>query len=321
MSTQRQRTARPIPDPQDPAETLAIERPWLRRAGILSLLAGILPIVSLLLQLNASSGIRNDVANVKTVGQALSAYADGTQGQGLRGEQAEIAAHYGDHALTITLATGLGGLALLLAAPVLYGLLRSSWRRRPSFPRAFMWAPVVGAVLFAVGTTAAMAYGTSKMADFAALPAVQQTNAAASDALTATGDLSVLSIASVFGQMFVAVGLGAAALSAMNTGLLTRAMGVIGVLLAILIVVPLIPRQEFLRAFWFLALGAVLLGRWPGGRPPAWQSGEAMPWPSRAQQLEEAERARGGARADAQADEDAPAPKPKAGGDRRRRRK
>ena len=121
--------------------------------------------------------------------------------------------------------------------------------------------------------------------------------------------------------MFVAVGLGAAALSAMNTGLLTRAMGVIGVLLAILIVVPLIPRQEFLRAFWFLALGAVLLGRWPGGRPPAWQSGEAMPWPSRAQQLEEAERARGGARADAQADEDAPAPKPKAGGDRRRRRK
>ncbi|MGX6449849.1 hypothetical protein ACVU7I_17560, partial [Patulibacter sp. S7RM1-6] len=292
MSTQRQRPVRPMPDPEDPAETVALERPWLPRAGILALIAGVLPIVALLLQVSASSGIENDVANVKTVGQALSAYADGTQGQGLHGEQAAIAAHYGDHATTIVLATALSGLAMLFAAPVLWGLLRASWRRRPSFPRFFLWAPVVGAILFAIGTTVAMAYGASKMGDFAALPAAQQTNAAASDALNATRDLGALSIASVFGQMFVAVGLGAAALSAMNTGLLTRVMGVIGVLLAILIVVPLIPRQEFLRAFWFLALGAVLLGRWPGGRPAAWEAGEARPWPSRAQQLEEAERAR-----------------------------
>jgi hypothetical protein len=28
-----------------------------------------------------------------------------------------------------------------------------------------------------------------------------------------------------------------------------------------------------------IAMGLLIAGRWPGGRPPAWETGTAMPWP------------------------------------------
>jgi hypothetical protein len=38
-----------------------------------------------------------------------------------------------------------------------------------------------------------------------------------------------------------------------------------------------------IEAFWLGAIGALFLGNWPGGRGPAWESGEAEPWPTPAQ--------------------------------------
>ena len=35
-----------------------------------------------------------------------------------------------------------------------------------------------------------------------------------------------------------------------------------------------------IQAFWLGALGLLFLGNWPGGRGPAWETGEAVPWPS-----------------------------------------
>jgi hypothetical protein len=31
---------------------------------------------------------------------------------------------------------------------------------------------------------------------------------------------------------------------------------------------------------WFVYFGVLLLDRLPGGRPPAWAAGEAIPWPT-----------------------------------------
>jgi len=41
--------------------------------------------------------------------------------------------------------------------------------------------------------------------------------------------------------------------------------------------------SAIVQGFWLGALGMVFLGRWPGGRGPAWETGEAEPWPSAAQ--------------------------------------
>ena len=40
--------------------------------------------------------------------------------------------------------------------------------------------------------------------------------------------------------------------------------------------------STIVQAFWLGALGALFLGRWPGGRGPAWETGEAEPWPTAA---------------------------------------
>jgi hypothetical protein len=37
------------------------------------------------------------------------------------------------------------------------------------------------------------------------------------------------------------------------------------------------------QCFWLMMLAVLFSGRWPGGRPPAWQTGNAEPWPSSAE--------------------------------------
>jgi len=323
MSTERkQRPVKPIPEAMDSASTVELERSWRPIAGVLAILAGVLPVIGLILQTIASRGIDDRVDRIVSVGQSLTSYGSGNAPDGIAGRQADIVAHYGDQWLLVSAAALCTGLGLLLAIPVLYGLIRAAWRRRPSFPKWFLWTPVIGGVLFGVATIVALIYQAVQYHDFTQLAAAAQNNGAANDALNAAqDDLAFLQFAGGIGSLFTAIGFGAAALSAMNVGLLTRVIGSIGVLLAFLVVVPLLGQQgSVLRGFWFIAVGLTLLGRWPGGRPPAWDSGEPMPWPSRAQQMEDAERARGGGAVPS--DSPAPAPTPKASsGGRRKRRK
>ena len=73
----------------------------------------------------------------------------------------------------------------------------------------------------------------------------------------------------------------------MRVGLLTRFMGVLGIIVGVLFIVPIGSPLPIVQAFWLVALGALFLGRWPSGMPPAWVTGEAQPWPSQ-QELREA---------------------------------
>jgi hypothetical protein len=53
---------------------------------------------------------------------------------------------------------------------------------------------------------------------------------------------------------------------------------VIAGVLLVLQLLPLVP--VVIQAFWLGAIGALFLGNWPGGRGPAWETGNADPWPS-----------------------------------------
>ena len=68
-------------------------------------------------------------------------------------------------------------------------------------------------------------------------------------------------------------------LQAMRAGLLTRFFATLGMALGgatiLLLGQILIP-----DTLWFLWLGLLFfIGRTPRGRPPAWDAGEAIPWP------------------------------------------
>jgi hypothetical protein len=64
---------------------------------------------------------------------------------------------------------------------------------------------------------------------------------------------------------------------AMRTGLLSRFWGSVGMVAGVAFLLgPL-----FLVALvWFVYFGLLCLGLVPGGRPPAWEEGEAVPWPT-----------------------------------------
>jgi hypothetical protein len=62
----------------------------------------------------------------------------------------------------------------------------------------------------------------------------------------------------------------------MRVGLITRFWGTLGMALGVSLL--LLPFAQLAVVLWFTAMAVLLLGRWPGGRPPAWDAGVAIPW-------------------------------------------
>lgn len=82
----------------------------------------------------------------------------------------------------------------------------------------------------------------------------------------------------IAGGLGVIVSLLYTSLYAMRTGLLSRFWGSFGMALPIALIF-LGPFGDALRVIFVLALALLFVDRWPGGRPPAWDAGEAIPWP------------------------------------------
>ena len=113
----------------------------------------------------------------------------------------------------------------------------------------------MAAIVFQVGLT-------QKAGDF-----VNSTNHTrqAVDDVTDSGLLRGVQILNLPGTLCLAFGLVLLALNAMRVGLLTRFMGVLGIICgAALVLLP----QNPVVVFWLLALGVLFARRWPQGMPP-----------------------------------------------------
>jgi hypothetical protein len=107
--------------------------------------------------------------------------------------------------------------------------------------------------------------------------------AAAHDAISPAAYV-VGSLFQYLGRLGLAVGFVMVSLNAMRVGLLTRFMGVLGILSGLLFLLQ-VTALPVVQAFWLVALGAMISGRWRSV-PPAWSSGRPEPWPTRQEQLE-----------------------------------
>lgn len=86
------------------------------------------------------------------------------------------------------------------------------------------------------------------------------------------------------GTLGLVVALFYTSLWGMRTGLLTKFWGALGMVSGIAFVLgPL----YFVSLVFFLYLGLLVLGVVPGGRPPAWAAGEAIPWPTPGERVAE----------------------------------
>jgi len=267
-------------------ESLAWEAQWAPRAAIAAILAGLLSLAGFLLP---TLGLKD--APQVTISDGLRDIAENPN----PGVGARRALYLHDHATVLTAGQILTALSTLLAVVALGYLLRAARARRPQISQALLIALVAGGVASAVGLVVSQIALDLSLADFAS--AADRHTAAANDALTG-GAISAGQYIGLLGVLAFAIAIVMVSLNAMRTGLLTRFMGIVGVLAGIL---PIVMRVPIIQAFWLIGLGVLFLRRMPTGLPPAWETGRAEPWPTRQQVLEQQGKlpAKGGAPAKA----------------------
>jgi hypothetical protein len=284
-----------------PEEILEEEAAGRQRAGFAALAASLLTILGVILTTLGQPGASKYDDKIVTVIDAMGHTAAGQPVP--PGRLSAFAIEIGEHPwvpIAGAIIYGIGSLAIFFAIAYLF---RATRARRPNMPQFALILAAVGAVGFGVGRAVSEVARYIGAHNF--VGAADQSNSAASDALSPT--------ATLVGQLIwetsaLALGFGIAiiSLNAMRVGLLTRFMGILGVIVGVA-VAPILPidQQGIIRVFWLAALGLLILGRLPSGVPKAWTTGEAEPWPSQQQLREQREAAR--AERDGAGDEREPA--------------
>jgi hypothetical protein len=193
---------------------------------------------------------------------------------------------------------GLGALCLI---PVFYYLFRATVHRVSQIPRWFVYFIFIGPLLYAV----AQVFGAIDRVDVAEMFAAEDYTLddpdperlaeqcpairgevggdCAQELLQENANVGA-ALPSLVGSVLVAFMYVMVPLRARRAGLLSPFMAILGVIAGVLLVLQLVPLVPvILQAFWLGAVGALFLGNWPGGRGPAWESGEPDPWPTAAE--------------------------------------
>jgi hypothetical protein len=279
------------------ADHLAWEAQRRMRAGLAALAAAVLTMGAAL----ASALVFRDIPRSAFVDSLERAAQPGRLGA-VESLRVGLYEFYRDHAAAIigsSVARALGFLAIGFA---LTYLGRATAARRSELPRPALYLPWAGAIILALQALLSAIGTNAAVNDFLD---GRRTVDAARD-LTGNGLLVFGSILDLAGRLAMGAAFVLVCLNAMRAGLLTRFMGVLGIIVGALLVIPLGSPLPIVQVFWLLALGALILGYWPSGLPPAWSSGEARPWPSsaevREQRRAEMERRRGPARPEPEAE-------------------
>lgn len=224
-------------------------------------------------------------------------------------------------------------IGLLLLIPVLGYLYRVTRHRRPQLVKAALVLAVAGPVGAAILGVLRQVELVNVAGDFlaAAHPPVG-TKAAenrAQDFIDASS-LPVISGVGFAANLALGFSVVLLSLNAMRAGLTSRFLGIIGIIIGVLYVLPVAGGPQIVQLFWLGALAALFLGRWPGGRGPAWETGEATPWPSAAELAERkrelglgdgSANGRGAGQEPENADPDTPRQDPRPGSRKRKKRR
>jgi hypothetical protein len=170
---------------------------------------------------------------------------------------------------------------LLLPVPLAY-LYKVVKYRRSQLPQPALVALIAGGVGLCVLTIVLRVTEISSAHDFVIRHIPPQ------DALRVRQDsVQTISVFGLVASLALAVGMVLISINAIRAGIVSRLMGIVGVLVGALYVVPLSAAAPVLNLFWFGALAALFSNHWPQGRGPAWASGEAIAWPTPQQRAQE----------------------------------
>jgi hypothetical protein len=254
----------------DPAQQLAWEARQRKPAGIAAIAAALLTLGGTLW----NQAIYRDVPRAGFLESLQQALEPGPVGR-LESVRVAFYQFYADHATVVLASTVVRALGLVAIGWTITVLAAATRARRPELPKPFLYAALIGAVLSAIGTVLNSIGVDSAVNTFLDGPrTVDEAADIGGDSLLVAAGLIGL-----IGQLLLAVGVVIVCLNAMRVGLLTRFLGVLGIITGALIVIPIGP-LPVVQSFFLIALGLLMLGAIPGGIPPAWRTGNAEPWPS-----------------------------------------
>jgi hypothetical protein len=172
----------------------------------------------------------------------------------------------------------------LLAAPLwfLYEVTRFRRSELPVIARYLaLFAPPAAAILSVIRQIQVAKVSNTVVDHLSANPLTpHDANQYAKDQLAA-GSVQLVGGLALAAGLALAFAFVIISLNAMRAGVLSRFMGIIGIIVGVLFVIPLLGSVPIVEVFWVGALAALFLDRWPqGGRGPAWDAGEAIPWPT-----------------------------------------
>jgi hypothetical protein len=191
-------------------------------------------------------------------------------GIGSASDDAQFLSQFPDHRATLLAASILQAAGIVCLAAPLFFLFQAAHARSDRMRSGYLGITIagplflaIGAILQWVGFDAAAGAFTGGSADHAQSVIRDQSAYTAAQGFSFAGTLGLI------------VGVIYTSLYAMRVGLLTRLWGALGIALAVsMLFVSLIGVLIF-----FVVIGLLAAGLWPGGRPPAWEAGKAIPWP------------------------------------------
>jgi hypothetical protein len=253
-------------------EQLAWEARQRPRAGAAAITAGLLTTLSLI-WLRAGLASVPDAPFLTALGQAFESGAMGDQPSQLTA----VFEYYVDRPFVFIGSSVLQVIAMLGLAWAVTFLAVATRARRPELPRYLIYVTLVGAVLVAV---AALLNAVGRLIAINGFLDGERTVEAARD----VNGQPLLATAFLIGQLAplaLAAGMLLVSLNAMRVGLLTRFLGVLGMISGALTVFSgFFLFGPFVQAFWLLSIGFIFLNFGRQGAPPAWRTGQAEPWPS-----------------------------------------
>jgi hypothetical protein len=289
----------------DTAEQLAWERRQARGAAIAALAAALFTFVGTVWRgLTLADLPRTSVADA--LARAAQPGPAG-EAESLRVTTFE---YYQDHATSVMLSSIMVAVGYIAMGWALSYLAAATRARRPQLPRIMLYLPIIGGVLQGISTI------VSSLATRSAIGSFLDGSRTVDEGLDiGTDGLAVFAqVLGLPGALALALSLVLIALNAMRVGLLTRFMGVLGMITGALQILPIGGPLPVVQAFWLIMLAVLFLDRWPNGQPPAWRTGNPEPWPSSADVRAERQKALAARRGDpAPEPEPEPAPVPERG--------
>ncbi len=198
----------------------------------------------------------------------------------------ELLREYYDVRGTMAFAAALNTLSLFALAPVFYYLFQAAAARNPTVRRALVGVVVAGPIFLGLAEILQYVAISGASSDFATpgggagIPIGEYAEDLIRDQ-TVFGLAQGLSFA---GILAFVIGVIYTALWAMRVGLVTRFFGTFGMALGASLILLAQAFSLLALMLWSVWLGLIFIAKVPGGRPPAWDAGEARPWPKPGQQ-------------------------------------